>query len=181
MRMSRATLGLMLAALLASLLGYGAGMVYFGVAAPTPDGPVADFSLPDLDGETRRLSEWRGKLVLVNFWATWCPPCRDEIPLFIDLQREAGARGLQIVGVAIDQPDAVAAYSREMGINYPILLAGDDLELLNRYGNRTASLPYSVLIGPDGQPLARKLGAYHASELRRLLDAHLPPIDAQKR
>lgn len=180
-RWSRSALGLTLAALLAGVIGYGAGMLYFGVAGPTPEGPAPEFSLPDLQGQARQLSEWRGKLILVNFWATWCPPCREEIPLFIELQREAGARGFQIVGIAIDDPAAVAEYSREMGINYPVLLAGDDLDLLGRYGNRTASLPYTVLIGPDGLPLARKLGAYRAEELRQLLDPHLAPIDAKKR
>jgi thiol-disulfide isomerase/thioredoxin len=138
--------------------------------------PAVGFGLPDLDGKVRHLEEWRGKAILLNFWATWCPPCREEIPLLIEAQTRLGSHGVQVIGIAIDDPKAVASYSREMKINYPVLI-GDAtaMNLMDIYGNRTGSLPYSVIIRPDGQISSRKLGAYEEAELGKVLtDAFLP-------
>jgi thiol-disulfide isomerase/thioredoxin len=135
----------------------------------TPAAAV-DFALPDLDGRLQSLAQWEGHVVLLNFWATWCPPCREEIPLFIRFQERYAAQGLQILGVAIDEREAVAAYSRRAHINYPVLLGeGQGLALLARYGNTKGSLPYSVLIDRDGTIRAHKLGAFRESELEALL------------
>jgi peroxiredoxin len=142
---------------------------------PPPSGgkvarPPSDFTLPDLDGRKRSLKDWRGQVVLLNFWATWCPPCREEIPLFLDMQRRYGDKGLQIVGVSVDDAAAVVAYARRLKINYPLLLAENEgLDLMASYGNSHGSLPYSVLIGADGAILARKLGAYGRKELESAL------------
>ncbi len=129
-----------------------------------------DFTLPDLQGQTRSLAEWHGKIVLLNFWATWCPPCREEIPLFIRLQGRYGDKGLQIIGVAIDKKEAVAEFRRRFGISYPLLITqAEGLDLLARYGNRSGALPFSVVIDRNGTIRAFKLGAYRDRELEELL------------
>jgi thiol-disulfide isomerase/thioredoxin len=180
----RVVLGAVVAAI-ATATGYGTAR-WRREAAPQPaaagrveQGPAqaADFLLPDLDGKTRVLKEWQGKLVLLNFWATWCPPCREEIPLFVELQRRHGPAGLQIVGVAYDNPQAVRDFVHAGRLNYPQLLGGDQaLALMASYGNRSGSLPFSALIGPDGQILARKIGAYRQHELEQLVVPQLPGI-----
>jgi peroxiredoxin len=159
-------------ALWAVLIGIGAAILGFSVARflnpRSVEAPVAttDFALRDLAGKTHSLASWRGKVVLLNFWATWCPPCRREIPLFIDLQRRYEQQGLQIVGISVDNPEAVARYWQEMHINYPLLIADETTyELMAAYGNRQGGLPYSVLIAADGRIAGVKIGPYHRKEL----------------
>jgi len=163
-------------ALWVALIGIGAAILGFSVARflnpPSVQAPTAttDFALRDLAGKTYSLASWRGKVVLLNFWATWCPPCRREIPLFIDLQRRYEKQGLQIVGISLDDPEAVARYWQQMRINYPLLLADDaSFELMSAYGNREGGLPYSVLIAADGRIAAVKIGPYHRDELEAAL------------
>ncbi|MGM0413502.1 MAG: TlpA family protein disulfide reductase [Pseudomonadota bacterium] len=125
-------------------------------AAPAADDQRPAFALPDLDGEERRIAEWDGEVVLLNFWASWCPPCRREIPAFIDVQEEYGDQGLQIVGVAIDDRQAVVDFIEPMGVNYPILLGGEEgIGIAEDYGNRMGVLPYTVLIDRDGHIVER--------------------------
>ncbi len=113
-------------------------------------GKVApDFALRDLDGKSLRLSDLRGKAVVLNFWATWCSPCKEEIPWFVDFQKQYGPQGLQIVGVDMDEGrDVVAKFAAEMKINYPVLL-GDD-KVADLYGSVDA-LPTTFYIGRDGK------------------------------
>jgi len=162
------------------IIGLGAAILGFSVArflnVRSVEAPTAatDFSLRDLAGKTHGLGDWRGKVVLLNFWATWCPPCREEIPLFIELQRRYAQQGLQIVGISIDNPEAVARYWQEMKINYPLLIADETTyELMAAYGNRQGGLPYSVLIAADGRIAGVKIGAYHRAELEAALKPHL--------
>jgi len=111
-----------------------------------------EFAAMDLDGEQRNIKEWDGKVILLNFWATWCPPCLKEIPEFIELQKAYGDQGFQIVGIAIDDEDAVREYVNEIGMNYPSLVVQDDgVMLAKRYGNDIGALPYSVIINRDGE------------------------------
>jgi len=168
-------------ALLAAVLGAcAAGLGYAlhswmrttAIVAPSV---ATDFKLPDLAGKPRTLADWRNKVILLNFWATWCPPCREEIPGFIRLQERYGARGLQIVGISIDNPEAIARFWQEMKINYPLLLADDSVyALMTAYGNNQGGLPYSVLIRPDGGIEATKLGAFHEKQLESLVLPLLP-------
>ena len=126
------------------------------------------FSLQDLSGTKRSLESWKGKVILINFWATWCAPCREEIPLFIELQKKYQAKGFQVVGIALDQADLVTPYAKEIGINYPILLAEmDGMELMMKYGGR--ALPYSVFITREQQVHSRKLGVFKKEELDQLI------------
>jgi len=111
-----------------------------------------EFAALDLKGDMRNIKEWDGKLILLNFWATWCPPCKREIPHFIELQNEYGEQGFQIIGIAIDDEDAVREYVKKIGMNYPSLVVQDEgVMLARRYGNDIGALPYSVIINPDGE------------------------------
>lgn len=115
--------------------------------------------LPDLRGNAQPLEQWRGRVLVVNFWATWCPPCREEIPMFVQLQERYGSRGLQFVGIAIDQPDKVAEFAKEFRINYPLLMGGmETMELMRQAGNRAGVLPYTLVIDRKGNLVSREPG-----------------------
>ncbi len=106
--------------------------------------------LSGIDGREHALSEWQGRVILLNFWATWCPPCKYEIPDFIEYQAEYEEEGLQLVGVGVDAFEKVRDYSELMGINYPVLHT-DDSMIMNPWGNQRQVLPYSVVIDRQGQ------------------------------
>jgi thiol-disulfide isomerase/thioredoxin len=134
-------------------------------------GELIDFTLPDLEGKKRSLHEWRGKVIVLNFWATWCPPCREEIPLFISLQKKHPAGDLQVIGVAIDNLTAVMVYRQSVRINYPILIGEENaMPLVAQYGNRMGSLPFTVIIDRSGSVAVRKLGVFSQTELESLID-----------
>jgi len=111
-----------------------------------------EFSLPDLEGKMRNIKEWDNKVLVINFWATWCPPCRKEMPAFIELQEQYGEQGLQFIGVAIDTPDAVTDFSDTYGINYPMMVGElEAIEIGKKYGNRFGALPYTVITDRSGK------------------------------
>lgn len=110
-----------------------------------------EFSLADLEGEMRHVKEWDGKVLVVNFWATWCAPCRKEIPFFNALQARYGAKGLQFVGIAIDDARAVKRFMEIIPIEYPVLVGDDDaIPIAKAYGNKEGVLPFTVFIRRDG-------------------------------
>ncbi|OOZ37803.1 TlpA family protein disulfide reductase [Solemya velesiana gill symbiont] len=109
------------------------------------------FAFTDLEGTLRQQSEWKDKVLVVNFWATWCPPCRQEMPMFIEMQEKHAAKGLQFVGIAIDSPNLVQDFNDVYGINFPVLIAGADaIQLSNRLGNRFESLPFTAIFDREG-------------------------------
>jgi thiol-disulfide isomerase/thioredoxin len=115
------------------------------------------FVLPDLQDQKQSVDQWDNKVILLNFWATWCPPCRKEIPAFIQLQDDYGERGFQVIGVAIDEKTAVEDYADGLGVNYPILIGNSEaLKVSSDYGNRFGRLPYSLVI--DRQGVIRYIG-----------------------
>jgi len=131
--------------------------------------------LPGADGAPQALRQWQGKLLVVNFWATWCAPCREEIPVFIRMQERYGARGLQFVGIAIDEPVRVRLYAKELGINFPLLIAGTGgIELARLMGNRAGVLPFSLIVAPSGKVADRHAGAYKEERLEALVKPLLP-------
>jgi thiol-disulfide isomerase/thioredoxin len=124
----------------------------------------------DVAGETRRVGDWRGRVLVVNYWATWCAPCREEIPVFVQIQERYGGRGLQFVGIAIDQPDKVAEFAREFRINYPLLLGGvETIELVRQVGNRAGVLPYTLVIDRNGKLVSRERGGLKEDRLESLV------------
>jgi len=119
--------------------------------------PAPDFTLDSLDGKAVTLSGYHGQAVLLNFWATWCGPCKIEMPWFIELQKEYGPQGLQIVGVAMDDAskDEIDKFAKEMGVNYPILIGKEAVG--QRYGGVNV-LPTTFFIDRDGKIVAREFG-----------------------
>ena len=175
---NRANLLIVAVALLGAALGLYVGS-YIGNPDVRPTAPalkpgerLTDLQLPGVDGRVHRLSDWDGKLVLVNFWATWCGPCREEMPLLDRTRREQAGKGLEIIGVAVDDADAVAAFLKESPVRYPILVGGDN-DTLYKFGDGGGVLPYSVLIGREGKLLAQRAGSFSDSGLMRWLQPHL--------
>jgi thiol-disulfide isomerase/thioredoxin len=136
--------------------------------------PAPPFLVDDLDGIPVSTAQWRGKVVLLTFWATWCPPCRDEIPELIDLQARYKDQ-LQVIGVSLDDapPQEVREFAKEAGINYPVIMASH--ELIAEYGGVPA-LPTSFVVNTDGRIAQKNVGLYpqevYEAEVRALL--HLP-------
>jgi thiol-disulfide isomerase/thioredoxin len=123
-----------------------------------------DFTLQSLDGKSMRLSDLRGKAVLLNFWATWCGPCKVEMPWFVELQKQYGAQGLQIVGVAMDDAskEDIAKFAKDMGVNYPILIGKESVG--DEYGGVVA-LPETFFIGRDGKVVDKIIGLKGKAEI----------------
>ena len=119
--------------------------------------PAPNFTLESLEGKNIQLSGYKGQAVLLNFWATWCGPCKIEMPWFVELQKEYGPQGLQIVGVAMDDAskEDIAKFVKEMGVNYPILIGKDAVG--NDYGGVNV-LPTTFFIDRDGKIVAREFG-----------------------
>jgi thiol-disulfide isomerase/thioredoxin len=129
---------------------------------------------PDLSGTVRRLSEWRGRPLVCNFWATWCAPCREEIPLLDAARLERADKGLQIVGIAVDSAANVREYVKTTPIGYPVLLGdASAIDLMRRLGNAVGGLPFTVMLDGAGRLRERHFGAFTAprlsAELERLL------------
>jgi thiol-disulfide isomerase/thioredoxin len=123
--------------------------------------------------QTRSIDEWDGKVLLINFWATWCPPCKREIPDFIKVREQLGADNFEVIGIAIDTRNAVSDYADSMAIPYPILYGEREASRISTdYGNRMGGLPYSVLIDRQGIIRMTKTGEYRASELLK----HVQPL-----
>lgn len=125
----------------------------------------------DLSGNRRTLGEWQGKILICNFWATWCAPCREEIPLLMSAREKYGSRGVECVGIAIDNAAKVRDFTASLKISYPILLAeANGLDLMRGLGNSAGGLPYTVVADRRGEIVHRKLGAFHRGDLEAILD-----------
>ena len=117
-------------------------------------------------GPPVRMQAFRGKPLLVNFWATWCPPCIEELPLLNDFFKQNHATGWQVLGLAVDRPSAVQGFLQKMPLDFPVGLAGaNGTELANQLGNPSGALPFSVAIGAQGAVLQRKLGRLRPQDL----------------
>jgi peroxiredoxin len=129
----------------------------YSSARITRSSPAPDFTLPRLDGTELHLSDYQGKVVLLDFWATWCDPCREETPNFVEMQRKYGDRGLQIIGVSMDDTDdPVRTYYREFHMNYPVVMG--NAKLGERYGG-VLGLPIVFIIGRDGRIFSKHVGS----------------------
>lgn len=132
--------------------------------------PVFAASFNDLDDKLQPLKQWRGKVVVLNFWAPWCPPCREEIPDFIKLQDKYRERGLVFIGVALDEKIKVQAFVDEMGVNYPTLLGEiEAVDLARKIGNRLGGLPFTVVIDRNGKIVASEVGGVTLARLEKIV------------
>lgn len=156
-------------AILAPLALLAGAIVAWFVAPHAAHPRRADFELQDVDGALRRAGDWDGKVVVLNFWAPWCEPCREEIPLLVQLQHELGPRGLQIVGMTEDEMAPTRAFLRAQPVNYPVLMGLDRiLALQSGYGD--ARLPFSVIIDRGGRVRYREAGTLTEQEWRDRLN-----------
>jgi peroxiredoxin len=138
--------------------------------------PAPDASFTDLQGQPHKVSDYRGKWLLINFWATWCAPCIHEIPLLVKAQSAHASRGLQIVGPAMDQPEAVREMMEKLEVNYPVFVGDAQVSAaMEALGNEMGVLPYTVLIGTDGKVLERLAGGLTQAKLDALLAKYLAP------
>lgn len=138
-------------------------------AAGIPD-RLTEFTLNDVWGNSRAISEWSGQPLLINFWATWCAPCRREMPLLQTLHEERASTGLTIVGIAIDRQADVQTYIAEAGISYPILVGeADAMAVSDQFGLPDLGLPFSVLVAGDGSILTVHIGEIDLAQLRELV------------
>jgi len=121
--------------------------------------PALELNLPDVEGNPRSLSEWQGKIRIINFWATWCPPCLKEIPEFIKLQNEFRDKNLQFIGIAIEDKQTVEQYLKNNPVNYPMLIGGDQaIALSQQLGNIVNAVPFSLIVNQQGQIIHRQPG-----------------------
>jgi thiol-disulfide isomerase/thioredoxin len=180
---NRSNLFIVCVAIVGALLGLLAGSWYQrgpqlavppGVTVLHPGDPRTDLQLPDTAGVPRRLSEWDGRLVLINFWATWCGPCRTEMPLLDQTSTAWAEKGLQVIGVAIDDAASVRAFLKDSPVQYPILVdASNGVDPALIFGDTRGVLPYSVLIGRDGRIIDQRMGSFTQTALADWLKPHL--------
>lgn len=171
----------LLIGLAAAMIALVAGVYLAAVLTPTvtpveaslSDGAIARLfatRLDDSDGKPQAIAQWRGKALVINFWAAWCPPCREEMPSFSRLQTKYAQNGVQFVGIALDTADNVSKFSQQLTVNYPLLIADSQgSELTRQLGNTSLALPYTVVLGPTGDVRLVRLGRVAEQELDTLL------------
>lgn len=162
--------------LMAATLALSGGLFVqqtFGDVKQIPlDTAQIEFSLPDSNKKQQAVSLWRGKFVVINFWATWCAPCLKEIPEFIKMQNEYQSRGVQFVGVAIDDHESVNNYLETIESNYPQLVAGDGgIALAKQLGNTANAVPFTIILNQAGQIAHRHTGELSRNELIAILSS----------
>jgi peroxiredoxin len=136
-------------------------------AGRQPAAAKQTISLPGMDGVTRHLSDWRGQVIVLNFWAAWCEPCLKEIPDLVSLQDEYGGRGLQVIGVGVDEPRKLRNVVRSLEVGYPILVTDPDAgsRLLGQWGDPSGVIPFTVVIDRSGRIAYRHRGPIARSDL----------------
>lgn len=142
------------------------------VVAPAPaHNTRVDFTLPDLEGNERQISEWDGKARLINFWATWCAPCRREIPLLKKTQTAHAKNNLQVIGIAVEDLEPVIAYAEEAEFNYPVLIGQEDaMAAAEASGIDFIGLPFTMIVAPDGQLIKAHIGEIHEDQMALIIE-----------
>ena len=169
--------GTALIALMAGALFYAARIPVQVQAPPPPQPAQLDvtmrpaFSLPDLEGTPREFSEWDGKHRLLNFWATWCAPCRREIPILKAFQEQHGEDGFQVLGIAVDYPEQVMSYAEQAEFNYPILIGQQDaMAVAESSGIEFIGMPFTMFVARDGEYIGAYIGELHQSDLNDVVN-----------
>lgn len=174
MSRSHPTVALLLVAVIAGTAGFLFNLV--GPKLPTIEPAtkiLESASIVDLNGKPQTLSQWRGKVLLVNFWATWCLPCREEIPALIRTQRKYAAKGVQFAGIGIDSAAKIIDFASEMNIDYVLLIGGmEALDMTKELGNRYGVLPFTVVLDRSGKMVFAHAGALTEA----ILDGVLAPL-----
>jgi thiol-disulfide isomerase/thioredoxin len=160
-----------------ALVFAAAGVLFYQwQSAEAPPDPVETgkrvlaASLMGIDDKIQPFEQWRGKVLVVNFWATWCAPCREEIPGFIKSQERFRSGGVQFVGVAIDQKERVIPYARELGINYPLVVGGmEAMEFARLLGDRATVLPFTLILDRAGKVTTAQIGVMKPEKLEALI------------
>jgi peroxiredoxin len=161
--------------LVAVSLGLAAALHRFGTsAADAAAVGLFERTFDDADGRPQPMKQWEGRLLVVNFWATWCAPCVEEMPELQRIHGEFADRGVAVVGLGIDSPSAIRRFRDEHRLNLPLLVAGaGGSELVRELGNPSGALPYTVLIGRDGLIAQARLGRIREAELRSWLESRV--------
>ncbi len=159
--------------IIVALLAAGVGIIARGFLSPTEQvkpTTLPEFNLPDVSGNQHNISEWQGKIRVINFWATWCPPCLKEMPEFIALQEQYAAKGLQFIGIAIDDQEPVEKYLASTKINYPILI-GDvtGITLAHQLGNIIDAVPFTIVVNQQGQIIHRQPGEFSREQIMEVI------------
>lgn len=142
---------------------------------------LPDLRLPDLAGREVSSSAWTGKVVVINYWASWCPPCISEMPMLIRAQEALRDQGVQFVGIAVDRAEDVAAFLERYPVNYPILIGDlESVELSRRLGNRFQGLPFTVIFDARGRRVFSRVGELQAAELAAQIETALGSREAAK-
>jgi len=151
----------------------GIGAYRLLLSTAPQDTAIADLRrliLPDAEGAPQNFAQWKGKVLVLNFWATWCEPCREEIPALVRIQQKFAPNGVQIVGIGIDSPEKIRKFAKEFRINYPLTVGGlDQIDLSRRLGNKIGGLPYTLILDRSGRLIKTKLGGISEAELEQLL------------
>ena len=141
------------------------------VSSAPASSSIVDFSLPDLDGNVRQISDWNGKARLINFWATWCAPCRREIPLLKKAQLEHAENNLQVIGVAVEEIGPVLAYAESAEFNYPVLVGEEDaMAAAESTGVDFVVLPFTMIVAPDGHLIETHIGEIHEDQMALIIE-----------
>ncbi len=168
---------------ISAMAGHFAGRSMAPDAAPIATVPAREavaalfaLTLPDSAGTPHALAQWQGKIVVVNFWATWCPPCRDEIPAFAAVSRRLAGEQVQFIGLSLDSAENVQAFAQEFDVPYPLLIASYDvLGLVAATGNPSRALPFTLIVDRHGKIRHTELGSLNTAEL----EGKIHPLLAQ--
>lgn len=164
---------LLLLAMTALISGFFAQYLSSNEAVKT-NSPMLEFSLPDMTGQQQHISQWQNKIRIINFWATWCPPCLKEIPEFIQLQNQFNDQNIQFIGIAIDNKQSVINYLATIPINYPILMAEyEGASLAQQLGNNFRILPFTLIINQQGQIIHRQHGEISRAQILAIIKPNI--------
>ena len=154
-----------------TLLRHGLLLLALGFSLPAQAaGPLDKAKLTLVSGQAAAFAPFQGRLTVVNFWATWCAPCRQEMPMLSAQSVKLAAKGIKTVGIALDQPEQVQAFLKQTAVSYPILMSdGDGIAVMRELGNKSGGLPYTVILNAQGKPVKQLLGILDEKALGKAL------------